>query len=81
MGRTHALAGIASLWCLQVVPTLIRPELLAPLGVLAALGALLPDLDATESQIKRLSVAGVTSRHFRCCSTALLVIAAPCTHS
>ena len=59
MGRTHALAGVASLWCLQAVPNLIRPELLAPLGVLAALGALLPDLDANQSQIKHLSVAGI----------------------
>lgn len=59
MGRTHAMAGVASLWCLQGIPSLIRPELLAPLGVLAALGALLPDLDATQSQIKHLSVAGI----------------------
>lgn len=59
MGRTHALAGVASLWCLQAIPNLVNPELLAPLGVLAALGALLPDLDATESQIKHLSVGGV----------------------
>ncbi len=59
MGRTHVLAGVASLWCLQVFPPLISPVLLAPLGVLAALGALLPDLDATQSQIKHLSVAGV----------------------
>lgn len=60
MGRTHALVGVASLWCLQVWPSLIRPELLAPLGIVAALGALLPDLDATQSQIKHLSVAGIT---------------------
>ena len=59
MGRTHALAGVASLWCFQAVPNLIRPELLAPLGALAALGALLPDLDANQSQIKHLSVAGI----------------------
>ena len=59
MGRTHALAGVASLWCLQAFPALVSPELLAPLGVLAALGALLPDLDAAQSQIKHLSVAGV----------------------
>ncbi len=59
MGRTHALAGVASLWCFQAFPALIGPELLAPLGVLAALGALLPDLDAAESQIKHLSVAGI----------------------
>ena len=38
----------------------MRPELLAPLGALAALGALLPDLDASQSQIKHLTIAGVT---------------------
>ena len=60
MGRTHSLAGVASLWLLQSVPTLDHPELLAPLSALAALGALLPDLDAAQSQIKYLSLAGVT---------------------
>ena len=33
---------------------------MAPLSLLAALGALLPDLDATQSQIKHLSIAGIT---------------------
>ena len=60
MGRTHALAGVASLWCLQAFPSLLQPELLAPLSLLAVLGALLPDLDATQSQIKNLSIAGIT---------------------
>ena len=60
MGRTHALAGVASLWCLQLFPSLLQPEQLAPLSLLAALGALLPDLDASQSQIKHLSIAGVT---------------------
>ena len=59
MGRTHALAGVASLWCLQLFPAVVQPELLAPLSLLAALGALLPDLDASQSQIKHLSIAGV----------------------
>lgn len=59
MGPTHALAGVASLWCLQAFPALVNPELLAPLGVLAALGALLPDLDANQSQIKHLAIAGI----------------------
>ncbi len=60
MGRTHALAGVASLWLLQDVPTWTSPDLLAPMAVLAALGALLPDLDASQSKIKHLTVAGVT---------------------
>ena len=59
MGRTHALAGAASLWCIQALFRLFNPELVAPLAILAALGALLPDLDASQSQIKHLSVAGI----------------------
>ena len=59
MGRTHALAGIASLWLLRPVPEVVTAATMAPLAVLAALGALLPDLDAGESKIKRLSFAGL----------------------
>lgn len=60
MGRTHALAGVASLWLFQAFPSLLASELLAPMGALAAFGALLPDLDASKSQIKNLAIAGVT---------------------
>lgn len=60
MGRTHALAGVACLWALQILPSLSAPELLAPLSALAAVGALLPDLDAAHSQIKTLSIGGIT---------------------
>lgn len=60
MGRTHALAGIASLWLLQIMPVWTSPDLLAPMAAFAALGALLPDLDAAQSKIKHLTVAGVT---------------------
>jgi inner membrane protein len=60
MGRTHALAGVACLWLLQGVPTLLNPDLLAPLSLCAALGALLPDLDAAQSKIKSLTLVGVT---------------------
>ena len=53
---THALFGISTLWLLAPVP----PEILrADFGVLAAaaaLGALLPDLDASESKIKHLKI-------------------------
>ena len=59
MGRTHALAGVASLWVLQSVSSL-TPDTLAPLTIFAALGALLPDLDAAQSQIKYLSFGGLT---------------------
>ena len=60
MGRTHALAGVASLWCLQLFAAVVQPNILAPLSLLTALGALLPDLDASQSQTKYLSIAGIT---------------------
>jgi len=51
---THTLFGVSTLWLLAPVP----PEVLqANIGVLvtaATLGALLPDLDASESKIKHL---------------------------
>ena len=57
--RTHALAGAGSVWLMAVLPGGIafsadvsNPGLLA---AVAALGALLPDLDAAESKIKHLS--------------------------
>ena len=59
MGRTHALAGVASLWVLQSASSL-TPDTLAPMTIFVALGALLPDLDASQSQIKYLSLGGVT---------------------
>ena len=60
MGRTHALIGLASVWSLSVIPGLVRLETVALLSVAAAFGALLPDLDAAESQIKHLKVSGFT---------------------
>lgn len=57
--RTHVLAGISSLWLLQPIPGLFTTETLAPALVIAAFGALLPDLDAAESKVKYLEVGGV----------------------
>lgn len=57
--RTHVLAGISSLWLLQPVSGVFTTDTLAPALALAALGALLPDLDATESKIKYLEVGGI----------------------
>jgi inner membrane protein len=57
--RTHVLAGIISLWLLEVIPPGIQRENLALLVGVAAFGALLPDLDAAESKIKHLSVARI----------------------
>jgi membrane-bound metal-dependent hydrolase YbcI (DUF457 family) len=61
---THALLGINSLWLLAPLP----PEVLGyDFGVLAAcatLGALLPDLDASESKIKHLRLLGTNFKPF-----------------
>ena len=61
---THTLFGISALWLLAPLP----PELLAydfgTLAACAALGALLPDLDASESKIKHLKVLGTQFKPF-----------------
>jgi inner membrane protein len=55
---THLMAGLSALWLMEVLPT-SSTENMALLAGAAALGALLPDLDAAESKIKHLSVAGI----------------------
>ncbi len=61
---THALLGINTLWLLAPLP----PEVLqANIGVLAAaavLGALMPDLDASESKIKHLKIPNTQIKPF-----------------
>ena len=57
--QTHVLAGISSLWLLQLMSGGISIDLLTPLIITASVGALLPDLDAAESKIKHLSLARV----------------------
>ena len=59
MGRTHALIGVSSLWLLAFVPSVLTTDNLAPLVASAALGALLPDLDAQSSMVKHLSIARI----------------------
>lgn len=59
MGRTHALIGVSSLWLLTFIPNVLTPDTLAPLAACAALGALLPDLDARSSTVKYLSIARI----------------------
>ena len=59
MWRTHTLFGVASLWLLAPVPGLLTGDTLGPLAMFAAFGALLPDLDASESKIRSLAVGGV----------------------
>lgn len=61
---THTLLGISTLWLLTPFP----PELLGydfgTLAACAALGALLPDLDAPESKIKHLKLFGTRFKPF-----------------
>ncbi len=57
--RTHTIAGLGSLWLLSLFPSGITPHNLAVVAASAALGALLPDLDAAESKIKHLRIAGI----------------------
>ncbi len=63
-GQTHLMAGLSTLWLFEagaqwgVLPAL-STEQLALLASAAALGSLLPDLDAAQSKIKHLSVAGI----------------------
>jgi inner membrane protein len=57
--RTHVLGGLSSLWLLEVLPHSLLPDRIAVLAVGAAFGALLPDLDASQSKIKHLGALGV----------------------
>lgn len=61
--RTHLFFGINSLWLLQAVPVVAdiafdSSHLPLLLGA-TAFGSLLPDLDASESKIKHLSLGGI----------------------
>lgn len=58
MGRTHLLLGISALWLLEAGP-LPSPDhfVLAVAG--AALGSLLPDLDARASLLQTIHIGGV----------------------
>ncbi|MBV9469366.1 MAG: metal-dependent hydrolase [Abitibacteriaceae bacterium] len=60
---THALIGINTLWLAEALPPAFDPLTIATfnIGVLAAcaaFGALLPDLDASQSKIKYLGLNG-----------------------
>jgi inner membrane protein len=58
MGRTHAFIGIAALWLMEL-PGVVTQETIVPLIFFAAVGALLPDLDAGESLLKRFAIGGI----------------------
>ena len=59
MGRTHLLVGLASLWLLEPVPGVLTSDSIGPLVLGAALGSLLPDLDATQSKLRSVSIARI----------------------
>lgn len=48
--RTHLAGGIASLWTLRLIPGASLPDA----AIFAAIGSLLPDLDAASSKIQAL---------------------------
>lgn len=52
------MAGICSLWIFELIPG-VQPEHIAIYAGAAALGALLPDLDAPRSKIGQWSIGGV----------------------
>jgi len=59
MFRTHALFAVSSLWLLAAVPHGLTSQNVGILSVAAVVGAMLPDLDASASTIRSLSVGGV----------------------
>lgn len=61
---THALFGINSLWLLSPLPLEMSGYDWGTLAAIAAFGALLPDLDASESKIKHLKLAGTQIKPF-----------------
>ena len=61
---THVMTGISSLWLLTVVPPDVLGYDLGILAACAALGALLPDLDASQSKIKHLKLPGTNLKPF-----------------
>src|SRR5258708_35127756 len=59
MGRTHALAGVASIGFISLITDVVTKDNISLLVILAVLGSLLPDLDATASLVKSLSFGGI----------------------
>ena len=61
---THAALGISVLWILSPFPPGFIEVDFGVLAGFAALGALLPDLDASESKIKHLRLLGTNIKPF-----------------
>ena len=61
---THTLFGINTLWLLAALPPELVSYDMGTLAACAALGALLPDLDASESKIKHLKLPNTQFKPF-----------------
>lgn len=61
---THSLLGINSLWLFALLPSEYVAYDMGTLAACAVLGALLPDLDASESKIKHLKIFGTNFKPF-----------------
>jgi len=61
---THTLFGISTLWLLTPVPPEVLQVNIGVLAAAAALGALMPDLDASESKIKHLKIPNTQIKPF-----------------
>lgn len=61
---THTLFGISTLWMLVPVPPEVLHTDCGVLATAAALGALLPDLDASESKIKYFKIPNTQIKPF-----------------
>src|SRR5688572_13153044 len=61
---THALFGISTLWLMAPMPPELIGYDMGTLAAVAALGALLPDLDASESKIQHLKLLGTQFKPF-----------------
>ena len=59
MWRTHFLCGISALWLLTSLPSDLLALDYGAMAIFAGIGALLPDLDASESKIKHLRISKV----------------------
>lgn len=57
--HTHAAIGVSSLWFLSPLLGQADSTNIGVLAACAALGALMPDLDASESKIKHLGLYGI----------------------
>ena len=61
---THILFDISTLWLLALLPTEWMGYDFGTLAAVAAFGTLLPDLDASESEIKHLKTSKTQFKPF-----------------